>query len=389
MKITFVSNYFTHHQSELSKEFAERNNVSYHFIETQKMENERKEMGWEMSDIPPYVISSKYFEGNRDVCQCLIDDSDVVVLGSAPLELVKMRLKKGQLVFFYSERIYKNKYEPYKFPIRFVRFFLRYGKYKNAYMLCASAFTAADYAKTFTFLNKTYKWGYFPTVKRYKDFQSMIAAKKPASILWVARLIKWKHPEVSILVAERLKKSGYKFTLNLIGNGVMEQQVIEMIKAKGLEDCVNMLGAMKPEEVRSYMEQSDIFLFTSDRNEGWGAVLNEAMNSGCAVVASHAIGAVPFLLQDGINGLIYKDGDIEDLYKKTKWLLENANERKLIAQNAYQTIISEWNAENATKRFISLVNEILKGNTHPKVAESGVCSEAEILKDDWYINGKN
>lgn len=51
---------------------------------------------------------------------------------------------------------------------------------------------------------------------------------------------------------------------------------------------------MKASEVRSYMEKADIYLFTSDFNEGWGAVLNESMNSGCAVVASHAIGSVPF-----------------------------------------------------------------------------------------------
>jgi hypothetical protein len=37
---------------------------------------------------------------------------------------------------------------------------------------------------------------------------------------------------------------------------------------------------MPPEEVRVHMEQSNIYLFTSDFGEGWGAVLNEAMNSG-------------------------------------------------------------------------------------------------------------
>jgi glycosyltransferase involved in cell wall biosynthesis len=61
---------------------------------------------------------------------------------------------------------------------------------------------------------------------------------------------------------------------------------------------------MAPEAVRDHMEAADIFLFTSDFNEGWGAVLNESMNSACAVVASHAIGSVPFLLKDGENGFI-------------------------------------------------------------------------------------
>ena len=48
--------------------------------------------------------------------------------------------------------------------------------------------------------------------------------------------------------------------------------------------------------LEGYMESSHIFLlFTSDRNEG--AALNESMNSGCAVVASDAIGSVPYLMR--------------------------------------------------------------------------------------------
>ena len=42
--------------------------------------------------------------------------------------------------------------------------------------------------------------------------------------------------------------------------------------------------------------------------DGWGAVANEAMNSACALVAGHMIGAVPYLIRQGENGLIYEDG---------------------------------------------------------------------------------
>ena len=74
----------------------------------------------------------------------------------------------------------------------------------------------------------------------------------------------------------------------------MEQQLRQMIHDKQLDDCVSMLGAMSPEKVRDYMEAADIFLFTSDFNEGWGAVLNEAMNSSCAGRGEpcHWIGAI-------------------------------------------------------------------------------------------------
>jgi spore maturation protein CgeB len=90
--------------------------------------------------------------------------------------------------------------------------------------------------------------------------------------------------------------------------------------------------------------------------------------------------------QDKKNGLIYKDGDINDLYNKVKRLLDNESERKQIAVNAYNTMISEWNAKNAADRFISLLETLLVGDKNPFPYSIGVCSKAEILKDDWYNN---
>ena len=164
----------------------------------------------------------------------------------------------------------------------------------------------------------------------------------------------------------------------------MEKKISEMIKTKGLEDCVFMLGALKPDEVRLHMEKSQIFLFTSDFNEGWGAVLNESMNSGCAVVASHAIGSVPYLIEDGKNGLIYKNGDLDDLYEKVKYLLDKAEIGEEIGKNAYETLINTWNAEVAAERFLNLAEKLSKGETIDNLYHSGPCSKAKKLKNKWY-----
>lgn len=127
------------------------------------------------------------------------------------------------------------------------------------------------------------------------------------------------------------------------------------------------------EEVRRYMEQSEIFLFTSDYNEGWGVVLNESMNSACAVVASHAIGSVPFLLNDGENGFICKNGDEDDLFNKVKFLLDNPEKRKEMSLNAYKTMAETWNAENAVKNFMDL-NQSVMINKLTKVSGEYPCS---------------
>ena len=178
-------------------------------------------------------------------------------------------------------------------------------------------------------------------------------------------------------MAKHLKQAGYKFHLSLIGNGELEDEIREMIKEEGVEDCVFMLGAMKPDEVRKHMEQSEIFICTSDFNEGWGAVMNESMNSACAVVASHAIGSVPFLINDGENGFVYKNGNIDDLFNKVKFLLDNPKKRKQVSLNAYKTMVETWNAENAVKQFLLLNDALTNGNVGGTV-EYGPCSFASI-----------
>jgi len=131
------------------------------------------------------------------------------------------------------------------------------------------------------------------------------------------------------------------------------------------------------------MEKADIFLFTSDYNEGWGAVLNESMNSGCAVVASHAIGSVPFLIRDNKNGLIYRNGDNEDLFQKVKYLIENPKERERIGRNAYFTLKELWNADLAAERFLSLVEDLMHQNKSTRFSD-GPCSPAKRITNWWY-----
>lgn len=384
MKIVFASNYFNHHQKPLADALFDITSDNYKFVSTGQMSEERKKLGYGEGEIPEYVKYTYKTEQERIECQRLIDEADVVIIGSAPKSLLKTRLKNGKLTFYYAERPYKIKPPIYKLAVHFLKNFKNIIRHRNLYILCASAYTSADYAKVFTFKNKAYKWGYFTVAKEYQDPDALINQKAPNSILWVSRYLALKHPEHVVEVAKRLKTDGYNFKINMIGIGELQEQTRRLVDEENLSDCVEMLGAMKPEEVREYMEKSEIFLFTSDRNEGWGAVMNESMNSACAVVANSAIGSVPFLMKDKENGFMYKDGDVDDLYSKVKSLLDNADDRKRISKNAYKTIIEEYNPKNAAKKFVTLCELMLKGEYKPFPFKDGVCSKAEELEDNWY-----
>lgn len=378
MKIVFVSNYFNHHQAPLCRAL-DSLTEEFHFIATSEMREERRTLGYGMENIPHYVRYAHRGKAERRECLELIRLADVVIAGSAPEVMFRERIRAGKLIFRYSERLQKRNIAPLKYLIQRIRLQLRNPGNRQIYLLCAGAYTASDYEKIGLFRTRAYRWGYYPEAELGNDCQK----REVGSILWVGRLIDWKHPEQALNVAKRLKATGHIFTLDLIGAGPMEQQLREYITREGLSDCVRFLGAMNPKCVRRHMERTEIFLFTSDKQEGWGAVLNEAMSSGCAVVASHAIGAVPYLIENEKNGLVYRSCDEDMLFQKTVYLLNNPQQREAFGRRAFETIASEWNAAIAAARLCELATRILAGEKAPALYESGPCSKAPVMNDDW------
>ena len=366
MKLYFISNYFNHHQQFLCDSFNKL--CEFNFIKTSQMSKEREQL--------------KYLEVQK---KYVIDkipsmNPDVIIIGSSKKQIDC--ITKKTLIFKYSERPLKNGVQPIKYIPRFIKWNYQYRR-KKVYLLCASAYTSLDYSKFGLFKNKSYKWGYFPETRKY-NIKELLSKKKKNSILWVGRFLKWKHPDDAIEIAKRLKENNYRFEMNFIGAGIMEKEMEKLIEKYELNDYVYILDPMTTDKVREYMEESSIYIFTSDKQEGWGAVLNESMNSGCAVVVSHLVGSAPYLVKHNENALIYKYGDIDMLYKSVKYLLDNPNIQKEIGKNAYETITGTWNAEVASERFLNLVNHISNGETYPNLYEDGPCSIAPILKEDWF-----
>ena len=387
MKIVFISNFFNHHQHFLSESFHALLGNDYCFIETSEMTKDRKELGWGTEGLPPYVLPASKNRIEKEEQIYLINEADAVIFGSAPDNLLNERHRKRKLVFRYSERMYKRGDPPrWQMPLRFVKNYWRFGRHANDYLLCASAYASRDYAMTRSFVDKAYKWGYFPESIEYDP--ELLMQRKSLNdrpmIVWAGRLIEWKHPETAILTAEELKRRGYSFSLKIIGCGELEPELKKMAEKSGLSNYVEFLGAMPPQKVRHYMEAADIFLFTSDFNEGWGAVLNEAMNSGCAVVASHAVGSVPFMLENKVNGLIYENGDTAGLIEKTAFLLDNTEVRRKLGYSAYTSVQKLWNPQIAADRFIELASWHLDSSARFERYTDGPCSIAERLENEWF-----
>lgn len=377
MKLVFVSNYFNHHQLSFCDALYELLGGSFRFLQTQPMEEERIKMGWEIQE-RPYVccLSEGTAPGapkttggdrehrtiSREDGQRMILEADVVIFGGCDDEsYIQERLAAGKPIFRYNERMYKEGQWKAVSPRGLLRKYKDHTRYRKApvYFLCAGAYVPCDYALIHAYPGKMVRFGYFPETKTYAEGQPF-DRKRPGSILWAARMIDWKHPELAVRTAAYLKEhlQGIPFHMNIIGGGDLEEEMHRLAEELQVTEEITFLGFRGPEEVRTVMEESQIYLVTSDRKEGWGAVVNEAMNSGCAVVADHMIGAAPYLIRQEENGLMYRDGCEEELFRTVERLLLDPEECRRLGEAAQRSIITEWNARTAAERLVTLCGEL-------------------------------
>ena len=380
-EIVFVSRVFSHHQKPVSDALYKITGGRYAFVETVGLTKELQTLGYQGLGSPYLARADKDLD---EMSVMLIREAETVVFGGLVEEMIRPRLLENKLVFRCYERPLKNGSEPLKYIPRWIKWHHQNPRGKRVYMLCASAYTAGDYVKYGLFRGRCFKWGYFPPFRNYEDIEGLLGQKDPQKILWVGRFLDWKHPDDALRAVKLLKDRGVSFRMDIIGTGKLEPELRQLWSSLALQDHVRFLGSMPPEEVRKHMENAGILLVCSDRREGWGATVNEAMNSACAVVCGHEVGAAPFLVKHKENGIIYRSCDVVALADRIEELLTDPCGQAALGAAAYRTIQEEWNADIAAERLVKLSKDLQSGGDGMNLFQSGPCSPAVPIRDDWF-----
>ena len=385
MKITMISNYINHHQIPFSNALYEKIGEKYHFIQTEPMEEERIQMGWGVeAEKIPYVL---FLDKELDLCKKLIEESEILLVGWMEREdLIANRLKSRKLTIRISERLYREGQWKAVSPKGLIRKYKEHTCHRKqpVYLLCAGAYVPSDFSIVKAYPDKMFRFGYFPELKSFTKEQlekmhpwGIRKNEEEIQLVWAGRFIPLKHPEFAIKLVENLTKEGYRIHLHMIGGGELEEELRKQVKRRNLDKVITFYGFLKPEQVRKIMERSHIHLFTSNYLEGWGAVVNEGMNSGCAEVVNVEVGAAPFLIQHGKNGLVYKDGSYEDMEAQVRFLLDHPEEGFKLGMAAYETIAGVWNAKEAAKRLLTFYEGWRKGEL--ELPKEGPFSMAPVI----------
>lgn len=376
MKITFFSYFINHHQVWVADEMHKILGDDYKFVSIADLPEQFSKNGYANYFDREYVVCAFTPDGHEKAMQ-LARESDVAIFGGASEAQIfreerMTKAAKDAITFECGERWLKkgvvNLLSPRLLMFQW-RYHTRYCKAKKYYNLSMSAYGTADYKLMHSFMGKCYKWAYFTEVEEL-DVKALPSSGR--KIMWCNRFIDWKHPELAIKMAKSLKDEGYELVLDMYGAGELLESMKSLVQELDVADIVNIHGTASNDEIRKEMLSHDILLTTSDRNEGWGATVNEGMSMGCVVVGADEVGSVPRLIKDGHNGLIFESNNLESLCSKVKQVLGKPEKCKEIATNAYDTMSKIWSPKNGAEKLIYLCDCLF--NDKPVDIADGPCS---------------
>jgi len=365
MKLLYAGKNINHHQVPFVKSLMSilgKDKVKYSSIKM--IEPERLKMGFELFE-GDWLIDAI---NQKEIFEEWWDKADVVITNNREYyNLIERRLKKGQLVFFTSERWFK---EPEGFLRLFhphilslVLKFRRLTKYPNFYYLPQGYFSYYDLARLGILKDKAFSFGYLTPnyIGRQKD--SNYIDKNKLNIIWAGSLIKLKRVDLLAEAFCHIHKQFPDTYLTIIGEGPEKDNILSILRNGDASQSYKIMDFVGNAELRSIMNASDIYVFPSSGAEGWGAVVNEAMKEGCAVILSNKVGSIS-MINDRHNGLIFQNGSVSSLCEALRLVCKDQQFLHMIQTNAVKTIENEWNPDIAAKRFIELCINLPKNGSY-------------------------
>lgn len=140
-------------------------------------------------------------------------------------------------------------------------------------------------------------------------------------------------------------------SLTLVGDGPMAADVRSAIDRAGLGDRVTMKGALGEKETLAEIARADILVLPSFM-EGLPIVLMEAMAIGVPTIGSRVAG-VPELIEDGVEGLLFRPGDWIDLRRQLARLLNDPALGSRLAIAARTKIEQEFDIDRAVQPLLA------------------------------------
>ncbi len=164
--------------------------------------------------------------------------------------------------------------------------------------------------------------------------------KKTFDLILTGRIVPDKGQDEAILAINKLVKKGYNnIILHIVGSSPKrthiswyEDKIKKLVKENNLQNNVIFHGEIK--DMLKIRKNMNVELMCAIK-ETFGRVTVEGMRSGLAIIGSNTGGTLE-IINDGVNGILYKQGSVDDLADKIELLYNDRKYMKKIAEEGYK-----------------------------------------------------
>jgi len=150
-----------------------------------------------------------------------------------------------------------------------------------------------------------------------------------------------KGGHVLLAALAALRRAGVPYRASLVGGGRQLAEERVLVRRLGLGSQVELPGEVP--DPYPYLERADVFVLPSRSEQSGSLALLEALQAGCAVVASRVDG-IPEDVSDGVSALLVEPGDAETLAGALARLLGDPDLRRRLAAGARRRFEERFSA---------------------------------------------
>lgn len=198
-------------------------------------------------------------------------------------------------------------------------------------------------------------------VSRFTDDRNDVEASGTFQVVTVARLHYNKGHVYALEAIRKLKDAGIQVRYTIVGSGPYEATIRAHIARLDLGDIVEMTGPRTSSEIAAILSTSDVLVLSSiGEGEAAPVSIMEAMASGLPVVCSR-IGGTPDMVNDGDDGYLVTQGDVNAIADVLRRLAEDPDLRKHVGRNARRKAETVFDGRSVSEMVYKTLAKIRPG----------------------------
>ena len=147
--------------------------------------------------------------------------------------------------------------------------------------------------------------------------------------------------------------AGSEFLMVGQDNSAMAKGLREQISEK---PWIKMVGTVERKEIHQILDAADVLICPS-RQDSMPTVCAEAMMHSVPCLVSDAVGTAAYI-SDGVDGMVFRSGDIDGLREKILWCMRNRDEVKKMGAEAHKIYERVFSVKAFEKNLLAYVKEM-------------------------------